>query len=153
LEILKNNKLIILQLLPFILGLLLNYIVVYLPFYVFIIWLLSIGFVLYWFWVGKQFGQLSLNKLLSFCLGNTLWAISFVLFIWQFLLVDDSKRNMFLAIVSQCYGQFTVLFSTKIVMAYGEVIDSNQVMITSYILMFFIYVIGFIYGAVRASKT
>jgi len=153
LDIFKNYKLIIFQLLPFILGWLINHTIVYLPIYVNIYWVLSIGFILYWFWVGKQFGQLRLNKILSVFLGNIIWAISVGLFIWQFIFVDELNRNLFLAVISQYYGLFTILFSTKIVMLFKAVIDSNQVMITSYTFMFIIYLIGFIYGSISVSRT
>lgn len=116
------------------------------------VWILSIGFIMYWFWVGKQFGQLKTNKIFNFLLGNIIWAISFGLYIWQFKFIDDVSRNMLLAGISQYYGSFTVTFATKIVMLYEEVIDGTQVMITSYIFMFVIFIIGFIDGSIRLSR-
>jgi len=121
--------------------------------YVNTIWIIYIGFIVYWFWVGKQFGQLRFNKLLLFLLGNIVWAILFGLFIWQFEFVDDLNRNMFIAGISQYYGLFTVMLSTRIVMLFKDLIDGTEVMIISYILMLVIFLIGFVYGAIRLSGT
>ena len=152
-EIIKNYKLIILLLLPFFLGWLINNSNFFLSIYINIFWIINIGFVVYWFWVGKQFGQLRVNKLLLFLLGNMVWAILFGLFIWQFEFVDDLKRNMFIAGISQYYGLFTVVLSTRIVMLFKDFIDGTEVMIISYILMLVIFLIGFVCGAIRLSGT
>lgn len=152
-EVVKHYKLIILVLLPLFLGWLFNSTIVYLPISSIIMWILNIGFIVYWFWVGKQFGQLKLNRLFSFLIGNIIWIISFMLFIWQFIVVDDSKRNFFLAGISQYYILFTIMFPTKLVALFTDVLHSTQIIVTSYIFMLIIFLIGFIYGAARVRIT
>lgn len=152
-EVVKNYKLIIFVLLPLFLGWLFNSTIVYLPISSIIMWILNIGFIVYWFWVGKQFGQLKLNRLFSFLIGNIIWIISFMLFIWQFIVVDDSKRNFFLAGISQYYILFTIMFPTKLVALFTDVLHSTQIIVTSYIFMLIIFLIGFIYGAARVRIT
>lgn len=152
-EVVKHFKLIIFVLLPLFLGWLFNSTIVYLPISSIIMWILNIGFIVYWFWVGKQFGQLKLNRLFSFLIGNIIWIISFMLFIWQFIVVDDSKRNFFLAGISQYYILFTIMFPTKLVALFTDVLHSTQIIVTSYIFMLIIFLIGFIYGAARVRIT
>lgn len=152
-EVVKNYKLIIFVLLPLFLGWLFNSTIVYLPISSIIMWILNIGFIIYWFWVGKQFGQLKLNRLFSFLIGNIIWIISFMLFILQFIVVDDSKRNFFLAGISQYYILFTIMFPTKLVALFTDVLHSTQIIVTSYIFMLIIFLIGFIYGAARVRIT
>lgn len=152
-EVVKHFKLIIFVLLPLFLGWLFNSTIVYLPISSIIMWILNIGFIVYWFWVGKQFGQLKLNRLFSFLIGNIIWIISFMLFILQFIVVDDSKRNFFLAGISQYYILFTIMFPTKLVALFTDVLHSTQIIVTSYIFMLIIFLIGFIYGAARVRIT
>ncbi|MFC6333063.1 hypothetical protein ACFP56_10545 [Paenibacillus septentrionalis] len=152
-EVVKHYKLIILVMLPLFVGWLFNSTIVYLPISSIIMWILNIGFIVYWFWVGKQFGQLKLNRLFSFLIGNIIWIISFMLFIWQFIVVDDSKRNFFLAGISQYYILFTIMFPTKLVALFTDVLHSTQIIVTSYIFMLIIFLIGFIYGAARVRIT
>ena len=149
----KNYKLIILLLIPFFLGWLFNSFSPLLTIYVKGFWLISIGFIIYWLWVGKQFGQLKNNKLTNFLIGNILWAISLGLFIWQFIFLDDLNRNLFIAGISQHYSLFTIAPASRIIMLFQKDIHSTQIIVTSYIFMIIIFTIGFIYGATRHSKT
>lgn len=153
LETIKKYKHIILILLPLFLGWLINNSIFILNIYGNLIWIFSISFVVYWFWVGKQFGQLRYHRLVSLLIGNAIWIISFGLYIWQFVFVNEMSRNMFLAVISQHYGLFTITFATRIVMLFdNDVIDSTQVLIVSYILMVVIFTIGFIYESIRWSR-
>jgi len=153
LEVVKHYKLFILVMLPLFLGWLFNHAIVYLPISGVLMWILNIGFIVYWYWVGKKFGQLKLNRLFSFLIGNIIWIISFMLFIWQFIVVDDSNRNFFLAGISQYYILFTIMFPTKLVALFTDVLHSTQIIVTSYIFMLIIFLIGFIYGAARVHIT
>lgn len=151
-DIMKNYRLVLLLLVPFFLGWLVNSSSFLSIFYAEGIWIFSIGFLMYWFWIGRQFGQLKSSKIIHVLSGNIIWAISFGLYIWQFILADDVSRNMGLAGISQHYGLFTVAFAAKIVSTYADVIDGTQVMIASYIIMLVIFMTGFIYESIRASK-
>lgn len=152
-DILKKNRKLIYILLPLLAGMMFSkWILFLLPIYNIIIWPLTLGFVVYWFWVGRQFAHTKMNKCLSFLGGNSLWGISLGLYIWQFVFVDDSSRSMFWAGLSQQYELFMVPISTRIVILYGNVIEGTQVSILSYILMLFIFTLGFIYEWIKARR-
>lgn len=116
-------------------------------------WLINIVFLLYWFWVGKLFGQLRYNKVLVFLLGNVLWALSFGLFIWQFVFVDDTNRNLLIAAFSQLYVVLNVVLSSRIIMLFNNSIHGTQIVSISYIIMLLVFVSGFLYGSIRLSRT
>ena len=69
----------------------------------------------FWFYVGKQFGKLEMPKGKSLVLGNSLWIISLLLYIWQFILLDDLKRNFFIAGISQHYPLGFVWISSRLI--------------------------------------
>lgn len=152
-EVIKNYRLILLLLLPFLLGWLFNSTSFFLNIYIKFTWPINIVFLLYWFWVGKQFGQLRYNKFLVFLLGNVLWALSFGLFIWQFVFVDDPNRNLLIAAFSQLYPLLNVVLSSRIIMLFDNSLHGTQIVSISYIIMLFVFLSGFLYGSIRLSRT
>lgn len=145
-------KLIILVLVPFLMGQLINLLISYafrtnnsLMFTasdtLLTVW--TFASVIYWYWVGKQFGSLSMKKVKSFILGNVVWGISLVLYVWQFLFVDGVHRNLFIAGISQNYMLGFVSWSAKLIGIFTNSIDSTQVTIGAYLLMLIIYAVGF----------
>ncbi len=105
------------------------------------------GFVaiFFWFYVGTQFGKLDIPKVKSFILGNSFWMISFILYIWQFVLLNGEERNSFIAVMSQNYNLGFVFISSRIINLFTNSIHSNTVMIFSYLIMLIVFSIGFIY--------
>lgn len=99
--------------------------------------------VVFWVYVGKQFGNLNISKVKSFTLGNSLWMISLLLYVWQFILLDISKRNFFIAGISQYYSLSFVSVSNMIISLFNNGADSTMVTIVAYIIMLIIFVIGF----------
>lgn len=149
-ESVKKYKKIIFVLIPLLLSFIINsFILLLLPIYSLLIWPLCIGFIVYWFWVGKQFAKVKFNKILGFILGNSLWGISFALYIWQFVILDDSSRNMLLAVLSQYYNLFTTPLATRIITLFSNVINSTEITVLSYVLMIIIFSLGFIYQLIR----
>lgn len=109
-------------------------------------------FGVFWFWVGMRFASLQGNHIKNIFIGNSIWLISFLLFIWQFVLVNDENRNLFFALLSQYY-QFSFLWSgTKITVVLSETIYSTMIMTLSYILMFIVFMAGYITKAYRLRK-
>lgn len=148
----KKNKHALIVLAPLILGWLFNLIMYFLPFSGVLIWTLNLGFVLFWFWGGRQFAQLSTKKVRSYLLGNALWLISFLLYVWQFVLLDEASRSIAIASLSQYYMLFTIILGTQIHMVYSEVINSTEIVIISYLVMLLVFTMGFIYQSVRGKK-
>ncbi len=151
----KNNlyKLIMLVLLPFIIGFLIEKLLIVgaigdnqlhlnLGSILLSIWIHGSGIV-YWFYVGRVFGRLNMSAVKSFILGNIVWGISISLYLWQFNLLDDVSRNTFIAGISEAYPlafiNFGVLISSVFIRNYG-----NIMVLISYFLMFIVFIFGFI---------
>ena len=99
----------------------------------------------FWFYVGKRFGDLDVSKVKSIVLGNSLWFISLILYIWQFILLDYTKRNSFIASISQHYNLGFVRVSSGIIGFFTNTFDTKIVIIISYLIMLIVFTIGFIY--------
>lgn len=69
------------------------------PFYV----PLHIGFLILWFFSGWAYGKTALSKGAAILLGNLVGLVSLLLYLWQFLLVEDGMRNLFLSAFSQMF--------------------------------------------------
>lgn len=104
----------------------------------------SLGATVYWFYVGRQFGSLEINKIKGFILGNVLWGISFVLFMWQFVLVDDIHRNFSIGIISQHYALGFISWASRLIRLFTNTIDSTAVVMVAHLIMFMIFTFGFI---------
>lgn len=149
----RKNKHLFIVLAPFLLGWLFNIIIYVMPFFgATSMWILNLGFVLLWFWGGRQFAKLSMKKIYSYLLGNTLWLISFLVYVWQFVLLDEASRNFAIASLSQYYMLFTIIIGTQIQLMYSSVINSTEIVIISYLVMLFVFTLGFIYQAVRGKE-
>ncbi len=76
----ENQKVYALLFVPIFLGLLINSPLLWfrlpLPF--------SALFLIFWFWVGMKFANLSTNKVYALLLGNSLNIFSLAFFIWSF---------------------------------------------------------------------
>ena len=48
--------------------------------------------ILYWFWVGKKYGEFNRGRAKSFVFGNILWGIGLVFYIIIFFLTDSNNR-------------------------------------------------------------
>lgn len=108
--------------------------------------------IIFWFFVGRQFGSLRIGKIKSYILGNLIWGISFILYIWQFIFVDDINRNLFIARISQNYMLGFVSWGSKIVGLFTNTIDGTIVVIVAYLIMIIIFTIGFITSPTFKSK-
>lgn len=148
---LKRNKYTWIVLAPLVGGWLFNFLMFQLPFSGILIWTVNLGFILFWFWAGRQFSQLTTRKVYGFLFGNSLWLLSFLLYIWQFVLLDETSRNMMLAGLSQYYMLFMIIIGTQIHMAYSTVISSTEIVIISYMLMFVVFSVGFMYQGIKGK--
>lgn len=151
-----KRKLIILLIVPFIVSFTINFLLsvgirinssIIISIASMLIYLLAFAAILFWFYVGKQFGDMGIFKVKSFVLGNSLWFISFILYIWQFILLDDSKRNSIIASISQHYALGFVSISSMIIGFFTNTIDSKMVAIFSYLIMLIVFIIGFSYSS------
>ena len=128
-------------LIPFIYGYLSNY-------FLFIInpLITQIVFGVFWFWVGIQFAKLDGHSVKNFLVGNSLWLTSFVLFLWQFILMNDESRNTFLAGLSQHYMFSFIWSGTSLTLLLSDTIYGTMIMVYSYLFMLLIFGCGFIFN-------
>lgn len=150
-KFIEKNKHAFIVLAPLVLGWLFNILIYYVPFSGMLIWTLNLGFVLFWFWGGRQFAKLSMNKVYSFLLGNSIWFISLLLYIWQFLILDEAARSLAIAGLSQYYMLFMLIIGTQIQLMYSGDINSVDIVLISYVVMLVVFTLGFIYQAVRGK--
>lgn len=109
-----------------------------------------IVFLAFWVWVGMRFAQFNGSSLKNFAWGNSLWLVSFLLYLWQFVLVDDANRNMVIAFISQCYVIPFVVSGTQIYLLFNDGgIDLTNITIITYIFMLVVFMIGFVWGKVK----
>lgn len=142
---LKRNKHVWIVLGPLVLGWLFNLLMFNLAFTALMMWMVNMAFVLFWFWAGRQFVDVGKNKAYGFLMGNSLWLLTFVLFIWQFLFTDPSSQNMLLAGLSQYYVLLMIGFGAQILVLFTGTADPYAAVLTSYLLMLGVFAAGFTY--------
>ncbi|KKO52620.1 hypothetical protein [Paenibacillus sp. DMB20] len=74
---LKRNKYTWIVLAPLIGGWLFNFLMFRLPFSGFLIWTVNLGFILFWFWAGRQFSQMTTRKVYGFFIWQQFVALVF----------------------------------------------------------------------------
>ena len=126
---------ILLLLVPFIYGYLINALI--LPLYPFI---MQVAFLFFWIFVGIRFSKWAIPKWTSFLIANTLWFISFILFIWQFILLDDSSRDMTIALLVQNY-MLPFVYGAARLLPFLQ--SGTMIMFFAYIFMLVAFSIGF----------
>ncbi|MET3658648.1 hypothetical protein [Sporosarcina psychrophila] len=134
----RNSKYLVdtlLILVPFIYGYLVNTLI--LPLYPFI---MQVAFLIFWIFVGIRFSKWAIPKWKSFLIANTFWLISFILFIWQFILLDSSSRDMNIAFLAQNYMLPFVYGAAKLL---PFLQSGTMISFIAYIFMFIAFSIGF----------
>jgi hypothetical protein len=58
----------------------------------------------YWLWVGMCFARHFSSPFCAIMLGNSVGIVSFVLYIWQRLIVSEGQRILFLSAFSQMFS-------------------------------------------------
>lgn len=139
-EIKMNHykRVIIWILIPLIYGYLANIFMIMIP-----PLLSQIIFGLFWFWVGKRFAQLHGSAIKNFLIGNSIWLLSLLIYIWQFFLVNDESRNDLLAFVSQPYALSFLMSGRELALLFTKELDVRLVTIISYLFMLLVFSVGF----------
>lgn len=141
------KKEVIWLLIPFIYGFLVNQFLVMVPM------LSQLVFAVFWFFIGYRFAHLKISKTTSFLFGNSLWAVSFILFIWQFLILDGTSRNLVIAAISQYYILPFMWIGTKVTLMFSNILNSTNIMLLAFLSMFVIFLLGFVLGLIKNRKT
>lgn len=143
-KVTENKKMLIWIMIPFVYGFVSNTFMLIIP-----PLLSQLVFAVFWFWVGMKFSSLGGNKVKNFLFGNSIWLLSFLLYLWQFAILDDERRNMFLAGISQYYMLPFIWSGTKFSLLFTDSIHGTTITIISYLLMLLVFTTGFIVGKIK----
>ncbi|MFC7064184.1 hypothetical protein [Halobacillus seohaensis] len=142
----ENKKVFIWILIPLIYGFISNTFMLIIP-----PLLSQIVFAVLWFWIGIKLASIGGNNFKSFIFGNSIWLLSFLLYLWQFVLLDDESRNMFIALISQYYMLSFIWSGTKLSLLFSDVLNGTTITIISYLSMLLVCTVGFIVGKLKAN--
>lgn len=125
------------------------------PFFIYITPLLII---IYWFWVGTEFTEDMKSPVLATITANSMGIVCAALYYWQFIILNDEKRNLFLAGFSQMFTAPLNYITAKIVYIFGapsnEITDVTTLSmeLIGLILMILVFLCGYLYKK-RSMKT
>jgi hypothetical protein len=145
-------------LVPVILGYILNMTLI-VPFVGSIVYyILPLLTLVLWFWIGSKYGQTNWNILQSILIGNLVGFISLGLYLWQFTVLNDDKRDLFIAGFSQMFTACTNIFTVRIAILFEA--EQNAITQTSatalqylgLILMVVVFAFGYVYGKRKSQN-
>lgn len=139
------NRYKMLIFIPLVLGILIDNISFISRIYVNLFWVVSILFIIFWFWTGKVFARSSKNKIKGFCIGNSLLVIFFAICIWVYLPGPRARTNAFLEAISRYYVIGMMPVVSKIVKLFMDGATGGGILKAAYVFMFMIFLIGFSY--------
>lgn len=111
--------------------------------------LIQLIFGVLWFWIGMKFAKLKGNSIKNFIMGNSIWLLSFLPYLWQFVLSDSPGSNTSIALISQYYMLSFGWAGSKLSSLLFNVYNPTTITILSYISMLIIFTIGFIVGKLK----
>lgn len=110
--------------------------------------------IIYWYWVGKKFGDIGKGKRKSFILGNSLWTIGLVFYIILFFFIKEGSRIKLMKVtpvlskLAEDYSLGFIKLSNFIISNFTKVPNNINILV-SYVLMLVIFSIGFHRGKHR----
>lgn len=110
----------------------------------------QVVFAVLWFWIGLISSRISGNNIKNFIIGNSIWLVSFLLYLWKFLLLNDESRNMFLAIISQNYMHSFIWSGREVTLLFSDVLHGTTITIISYLSMLLVFSLGFLTGKLQS---
>ena len=110
----KTLRVSLLVLSPILIGYIYN-ILIFMPNSMIItIWLMPIAQLCYWFVIGGIFAQIYENSLRAIITGNIVGIISYVIYIWQFILVEPTNRIIGISMLSQMFSISLVPITSRL---------------------------------------
>ena len=106
----KKTKLVLLTLVPVVIGWLINRLIMTPIIGMLLFYVLPLGVMIFWFWLGKQYAKTDWSFVVSIIISSTTGLISLALYIWQFLFETDGTRDIFIAGLSQMYSAATPIY-------------------------------------------
>lgn len=96
------------------------------------IWLYG-GGIVFWLYVGGVFGKFKMSAVKKYILGNIIWGIFLVLYIWQ-------------SALTQYYSLGFVGVSTQILGLFTNSLSSTTIILFSHFLMLLVFSLGFLFA-------
>lgn len=152
----NKKALVLLTLVPIFTGYLLNISILIPGLGTLLFYLIPCITLIFWFYLGRKYSKTNWNILQATILGNCIGFISLLLYLWQFYLRNDENRNLFISGISQLFVSGTSLFTAKFPQFFEN--HGNTITQTSYtamqvlglFLMVIIFLIGYVFGKVKA---
>ena len=116
-----------------------------------VFYVLPFAMLFYWFWAGRKYAQAKGSALISILIGNSIGILSLLLYIWQFVLLSDQQRNLFLAGLSQYFSSPIVFLTMKVAVLFESqkyAIGSTTAVATQIIglfVMLVVFAVGIFY--------
>lgn len=156
---LKKIQLIVLALVPVILGYIINMLLIVPVVGIIVYYILPFATIVFWFWLGSRYAQTNWNIFLSVLIGNAVGLLSLALYLWQFIILNDDKQNIFIAGFSQMFTTCTNIYTAPIAVLFeAEQNTFTQTSATAMqylglILMMVVFIFGYIYGKRKCTRT
>ena len=114
----------------------------------------QIIFTVFWFWVGMRFTRFSQNSIKSYIIGNSIWLASFLLYLWHSFILTSETKIWFLFTLIEAYCMPFMWSGYELAtLLESDVFEFNSTYtLICYIVMIFVFTIGFITAKVRVSS-
>ena len=99
----KKRTLILLTLIPLLVGWLINATIRFPRLFSVSYYILPFLTLIFWFQLGRQYAKTDWNAAVALLIGNAVGLVSLLLYLWQYFLVSDEHRIVFLAVLSQLF--------------------------------------------------
>ena len=99
----KKIILILLTLVPILIGWLVNEFIHVPKVGMTLFYVLPFVVLVFWFWLGRQYAKTDWRPISAIIIGSASGLISLALYIWQFHILTEEGRNIFIAGLSQRY--------------------------------------------------
>lgn len=151
----KKGILVLLTFIPVVFGYVFSYAMMIPRIGSQLFYLYPIGIIIFWFWLGTRYSKTQYNLLFATLLGNAIGLISLTLYFVQFILLDDSRRNLFLAGFSQMFTSSIAPYTARIAVLLEA--NKNSISQTTFtaiqwiglIIMVVIFVAGYLVGKLK----
>ncbi len=151
-------KLLIFSISPIIIGYIINLTVLVPGIGILLLYVMPVIILIYWFWVGMKFSERIRNPLVGIVGGNLFGILSLCIYYWQFIILDDQKRSMFLAGLSQFFTVPLSILTARFGMLFEKLpntstqITTNAMHVIGTLIMVMVFAIGYIFGKINNKK-
>lgn len=103
----KKSNLVLLSFVPILVGYFINLTILLPVIGMISLYVLPLVTTAFWFYLGRQYVRAGWKPVPAILIGNAVGIVSLLIYLWQFLLITDEARNLFLAGASQMFSAAT----------------------------------------------